>query len=144
MADDSDGKREVDGVETSKVGIGNPCTNERGEVNPELIERGDTGGSTLTHSQGTGLAFWIRVRSSGRRERALNEIGEDNGGTIVGEALAKFDEGDGESLGRDFARHSSESMELLFGGEVLGVEVAGQSGLAVDDHGELSGVSCRT
>jgi hypothetical protein len=78
----------------------------RHTVAPELEEGGETSGSLVAQAEG--------AHSLATIERALDVVLEDTGGTVVGESLAKFDNGDQEGrLGEGLA-------DLAQGPELLG------------------------
>jgi hypothetical protein len=78
----------------------------RHTIAPELEEGGETSGSLVTQTEG--------AHSLATIERTLDVVLEDTGGTVVGESLAKFDNGDQEGrLGEGLA-------DLAQGPELLG------------------------
>lgn len=46
-------------LETTEVGVGNPCTEKGADVDPEGVESGQAEGNLLAHAQGTRLGFSI-------------------------------------------------------------------------------------
>jgi hypothetical protein len=87
--EDVDAAEDDDGVVLSKVLIGNNGTENGSNVAPELEEGGETSGSLVTHTERT-TTFLTAARTR-------NVVLEDTGSTVVGETLAKFDNGNQES-----------------------------------------------
>lgn len=141
MTNFGDKDRVDNGLEATEIGIGDPGTKQRADVDPEGVEGGQTESDLLAHAKGTGLGFiGVRVQggSGGSDERLGDEVGVDGNGTIVGHALHQFDESDlndasvccWRALARDVdtysedppwnhSGHTGESSELLGGGEVI-------------------------
>lgn len=120
---------QVKSPETTHAGIGNPGTQKGHEVSEELVEQADTLGSTGTHSQGTGLAGQISGSTSRRplREGIVDEVGVEDGGTVVGETLAQLNESDSPHGPLDLSRDTTQSAQLLLGG-LVGVVIVVSGG----------------
>lgn len=86
MTNDGDQDGELNGFETTKVGISDVGTEEWHHIGPELVESGETSGSSLAHAQCTGLAIEASTGRGAIWKRLLNEVGDYNvsGGVIVG------------------------------------------------------------
>ena len=85
MTDDVDNQSVADGPVTTPVLIGDVGSEQGHQVLPELVECGDTGRGSLTHSEGTRLLI-VGTSNRARRERLLDEVGEHDGTSIVGES----------------------------------------------------------
>jgi hypothetical protein len=97
-----------DGVVLSEVLISDDGTENGRDVAPELEEGGETSGSLVSHAESTATLTAI--------ERTLDVVLENTGGTVVGEALAKFDESDQEGgLGQRLT-DLAQGAELFLGG----------------------------
>lgn len=77
MAENRKGNGDEDGVETTQVLIGDDGTENGRGVTPEGVEGRDTEGSTLTHTQSSGLTLEAGVPTSGLTwgEWALDVVG---------------------------------------------------------------------
>ena len=122
--EDVDTAEDDNGVVLSEVLISDDSTENGRNIAPELEEGGETSGSLVTHAESTTTLAAVK--------RALNVVLEDTGGTVVGETLAKFDQGDQESgLGKRLA-DLAQSAELLLGGlyttkTIVNLDVANRS-----------------
>lgn len=103
--------------------IGQVSSQERGQVDPEGVKRGQPKRGLLPQTQCSGLTIVpTRTGSGTRGKRSLDKVGEDHGGPVVGESLAEFDEcdevrGEGDSVG-----DSAEGVHLFFRGvDIVGV-----------------------
>lgn len=129
--DDEDGVTEFsneDRVEdclvATEVGIGNPSTEERADVDPERVESGQGETNLLAETQTTRLSLvagGVEGSTSAGKSRLGDEVGVDNNGTIVRHALAQLDETNGEDLPRNHLGDTTQSAHLLLGGEVIPV-----------------------
>ena len=84
------------GFETTEVGIGDPGSEQRADVDPEGVEGGQTESDLLAHVQGTRLGFSIAGIKRGARRRCQglgDEVGIDGDGSIVTHALDQFNKG---------------------------------------------------
>lgn len=89
-----------DGLVATEVGVGNPCSEQRADVDPERVERGQTECDLLPEAEGTRLGVVAGRVDSGtgwRLQWLGDEVGVDGNGTIVRHALYEFNESD---LGR--------------------------------------------
>lgn len=106
--DDVDTAENDNSVVLSEVLISNDSTKNGRNIAPELEESRETSGSLVAHAE--------RTTSLTAIKRALDVVLEDTGGTVVGEALAKFDDGDQEGrLGQRLA-DLAEGQELVRSG----------------------------
>lgn len=119
MADHSNQDRPLNSLEATKVHVGNDSTTDGGEVSPEGVEENESGRSLLTLAESARRVVCTRpTRIRVRRERLLNEVGEDHcralgqyddreqaancryendaltGRSVVTETLAKLNKGD--------------------------------------------------
>lgn len=87
VASNSNENRDVNGSETSKIGIGYIGTEEWHQVDPELIECCQSSRGSLAKAQSTGLGISCagvqRFASRGARIRLLDEVDKDLHGSIV-------------------------------------------------------------
>ena len=94
--DHVDATEDDNSVVLSHVLIGNNSTENGGNIAPELEECGKTSSSLVAHAE--------RTTSLGAIKRTLDIVLEDTGGTVVGETLTEFDDGDQEGrLGEGLA-----------------------------------------
>jgi hypothetical protein len=108
QTDDVDSAEDENRVVLAEILVGDDGTQDGGDVTPELEESGKTSGSLVAQAEGT--------HSLAAIERALDVVLEDTGGTVVGESLAKLDNGDQEGrLGEGLA-DLAQGPELLLGG----------------------------
>lgn len=106
--DDVDAAEDDNGVVLSHVLIGDDGTENGGNIAPELEESGQTSGSLMPHAE--------RTTSLTAIKRTLDVVLKDTRGTIVGETLAKFDNGDQEGrLGKRLA-DLAQGQKLFWGG----------------------------
>ncbi|CAH0027857.1 unnamed protein product [Clonostachys rhizophaga] len=99
------------------VGNGRDTNGQRHEVGEELVEEGQSLGGSGTHAQSTGLAIGDDGRAGGGSigERVLDEVGVEHRGSVVGETLAQFYEGDRPHGPLDGAGDTAQSAQLLLG-----------------------------
>jgi hypothetical protein len=117
-----DNDRVDNGLEATEVGVSDPGSEERANVDPECVEGCEREGDLLAHTKGTSNGLGtagVRGGSGGRLERLGNEVGVDGNGTVVGHALYKLDKGNGVDPPRDRGGHTAQGRELLIGGERL-------------------------
>jgi hypothetical protein len=117
-----DNDRVDDCLEATEVGVGNPGSEERADVDPESVEGGERESNLLAHAQGTRnglITAGVQGSSGGRGPFLGDEVGVDGYGTVVGHALYKLDEGDGVDPPRNGGRHTAQGRELLVGGKRL-------------------------
>jgi hypothetical protein len=96
-------------------------TKQRNDIGEELVRERDTLTSTRAQSQGTGLASMVVTGTSVGAwwQRVHDEVGVENAGSVVGEALGQLTDGDGVSSPADVARHSAQGVHLLLGGHIV-------------------------
>lgn len=146
VTDFSDQDRVEDGLEATEVGVGNPGSEKRADVDPEGVECGQREGDLLAHVESTGLGLSIigvEGRSRGGSEWLGNEVGVYSNGSVVTHTLNKLDESNlkmksmsvphvlcmtiaySEDLPWDPCGHTTERGKLLISGEVISaVDVA--------------------
>jgi hypothetical protein len=120
MTNFGDNDRVDNGLEATKVGIGNPGSEKRADVDPERVEGGQREGNLLAHVEGTGDSLSIagvKGSSSSCSPWLSDEVGVDGNGSVVGHALYELDKGNGVDPPWDLGRHTAESEELLVGGK---------------------------
>ncbi|CAG9978285.1 unnamed protein product [Clonostachys byssicola] len=107
---------QVQSPETTHAGISNPGT----ATCEELVEEGQSLGGSGSHAQSTGLAIGDdgRAGEGSIGERVLDEVGVQHRGSVVGETLAQFYEGDRPHGPLDGAGDTAQSAQLLLGGLV--------------------------
>jgi hypothetical protein len=76
VASDGNGKCPANRFVPSKVRVGNPCTEEGHNVDPELIESSNTSRSSLAEIQGPGLAIVTGSSARALREWLLDVVGD--------------------------------------------------------------------
>lgn len=144
VTDFSDENRVEDGLVTTQILVGDPGTEQRNDIDPEGVEGGQRESDLLAQTEGTRLSVvTLGVEGStgtggstlaiGIELALVDEVGIDDNGTIVGHALAQFDETDGENLQGNVLGNTAQGAHLLFGREVIAVgDVAFlESGLAL-------------
>lgn len=96
VTDFSNKDRVENSLETTKVGVGNPCTEKGADVDPEGVEGSQAEGNLLAHAQGTGLGLRI-VGVGGSASRSREGLGDVVGvysnGTVVTHTLDQLDKG---------------------------------------------------
>lgn len=120
MADDGNKDSDANSLVSAPVGVGDPSADKRRHVDPERVEGGQTGRSTLVHAKSSRLA--IRTTGTGagsRRERLLNKVGEDDSAAVVGETLCQLDVGDQVGTPRNAVGDTPKSVALLLGRELV-------------------------
>lgn len=107
MANFGNQDRVDNGLEATEVGVGDPSTEERADVDPEGVEGGQTEGDLLAHVEGTGLSLSIAgvgSSTSGGGERPGDVVGVHGDGTVVTHTLNQFDKGNLEAVSVNLSR----------------------------------------
>lgn len=97
MTDFSDQDGVQNSLETTKVGVGDPGSEKRADVDPEGVECSQTESDLLAHVEGTGLSLsiiWVERGSSGRSERLSDVVGVYSNSSVVTHTLDKLNESD--------------------------------------------------
>lgn len=97
MTDFSDQDRVQNSLETTKVGVGDPGSEKRADVDPEGVECSQTESDLLAHVEGTGLSLsiiWVGGGSSGSSERLSDVVGVYSNSSVVTHTLDKLNESD--------------------------------------------------
>lgn len=146
MTNFSNQDRVQDGLESTKVGVSDPCSKKRADVDPEGVEGGQTEGDLLAEIESTRLSF-IRIRVEGGSSRSSEGLGDEIGvysnGSVVTHTLNELDKSDlkmklisasralymaiaySENLPWDPGGHTTKRGKLLVGREVISfVDVA--------------------
>ena len=129
MSNNINQQRPPDGPVPTEVAVRHVGAKQRHSVLPELVEIGQRRGGPLPPAQGAGFALLAMVGAGGgaRGKGLLDEVCEDGGGAVVGEALAELDEGDGVDVPGDLFGDAPEGVQFFFGwGAVGGWNVEGE------------------
>lgn len=111
---DSDGH--ADSLVAAPVRIRDVRPEKWHHVDPEAVEGRQAGRRALAQAKGTALAVLAtRSRMGAGRQLLLDEIGEDNGGAIVGEALGELNECDEVGSPGNGVGNAAEVDALLVG-----------------------------
>jgi hypothetical protein len=142
----SDQDRVQNSLEATEIGVGNPGSEKRADVDPEGVEGGQAESDLFTHVEGTRLSLFIvgvEGGSAGSGEGLGDEVGVYSNGSVVTHTLNQLNESNlkfksvcvpralsiaiayGENLPWDPGRHATKRGKLLISGEVVSfVEVA--------------------
>jgi hypothetical protein len=91
------------GLETTEVGVGNPGSKERADVDPEGVEGSQTESDLLAHVEGTRYSVLIvgmEGSASGSSERLGDEVGVYSNSSVVTHTFDKLNESDLKSSQR--------------------------------------------
>lgn len=116
VSKERDSNGHTDSLVAAPVRVGDVRPKKRRDVDPEAVERCQTGRGALAHAQGTALAILATgscVRAGGKL--LLDEVGEDNSRAIVGEALGELDEGNEVGSPGNAVGDAAELDALLLG-----------------------------
>jgi len=76
VTDDGNQNGELDGSETTEMGIRDVGTKKWHHIGPELVESGETSRGSLTHAQSTRLATEASTGRGSGWKILLNEVGD--------------------------------------------------------------------
>lgn len=121
MAKGGDSDGDANGLEATKVGVGEVSADEGSDVDPERVEGRQGSGGTLTEAEGTWVAFCRGISTSVATDCVigswpLEEVLEDLCAAIVRETFCEFAKRDPESHDGDRFRDAAESVTLILGG----------------------------
>lgn len=131
------------------MGVCDICTEQRNEVDPELIESSNSSRGLLSHVQCPRLTAEACTSPRADWHRLLDEIGDfemlvsivesgssnlltDNSGAIEGKSFAEFDESDCVCMPRNLVGDSSKSMKFFLGWhflEIVAIAVMDRDGM---------------
>jgi hypothetical protein len=119
----SNNDRVQNGLEAAEVGVGDPGSEERADVDPKGVEGGQRKGNLLAHVEGTGDGLgivWVKGGTGWGGSWLGDEVGVDGNGSVVRHALDQLDKGNGVDSPWDGGGHTAQRLQLLLGGEVGG------------------------
>lgn len=128
MTNNGDPVGQLNSAVSAEVLISQVGSQEWRNIDPESVECSQTESSSLTSTESSWQDTGRRVVASGTslgagRQGVLDKVGEHDGGTIVGETLSQFTNGNEVTGNRNSVRYSSQRRKLFFGGvDIIGVE----------------------